>query len=424
VTDRSRLFYGQQSLGSRQRQEDQFVARGDAARGPYLVVVADGMGGHSGGDIASDLAVEAFIAAYDKSSASPPPARLREALTQANRVLTETANKRPELEGMGTTLLAVAETPEGIFYISVGDSALWQVTADSLRRINADHSMRGALREMVSAGMITPEMAARHPNRNQLQSALGEQEPELIDCPDSPLDLGDSPILLLATDGIETLSEAEIFDTVRGAGGDARTAVRALLDAVAAKGHPRQDNTTAYIWQLTRGVRIAPGDSTRARRAPLGRAGLAVAMVAAVLALGCLGAALVAQLTGYDGKQPPASSAPVHPSPTPSTSPTNPGVTPKSSPVPTRGLILKAASGQQSRGASRPTRGGEQHIRNVPQPAPPPPVNTEPANDHQSEPVPASTNAGSSQTSPQAPRPARETETAKPPATPKKGPNK
>ncbi len=88
------------------------------------------MGGHSGGDVASDLAVETFIAVYDRSKQPHPPARLREALDAANRALIAAAAKRPELEGMGTTLLAVARTALGLFYISVGDSPLWQVDAN------------------------------------------------------------------------------------------------------------------------------------------------------------------------------------------------------------------------------------------------------------------------------------------------------
>jgi serine/threonine protein phosphatase PrpC len=275
-----------QSQGARRNQEDSFKIVPLAEEQSYLVLVADGMGGEAGGSIASKTAVDTFAAAFQAGRQEPDmPRRLRLALEAANQALLDIVEERPELEGMGTTLVAVATGPFGAYYASVGDSLLWQVSGRSLKRINADHSMRGALAEMVGRGEMRAETAARHPQRNQLRSALGQEDLDLIDCPDEPIALGRAPMLLIATDGIETLTEKAIHDIILDGRGDPQRTAHDLLAAIAEREEPRQDNVTICIWQ-PKAVAAAAAAAGRKRPAWLlpAMAG-ALAMLLVVLAL-------------------------------------------------------------------------------------------------------------------------------------------
>lgn len=239
-----------QALGMRKRQEDSVkLVRLNAEA--WLAIVADGMGGEAGGDIASRIAVNEFASAYrDRDDVTTVPRRLSAALEAANAAIVRRIREQPELEGMGTTLVAVTNDGGEVHYISVGDSPLWEVSRSGLRRINEDHSMRSALRRMVKDGEMTEAQAARHPHRNQLRSVLGDEDLEEVDCPAEPLGFRDGGILLLATDGIETLNEREIHGIVAATAGDSDRAIARLLKAVADAGEPRQDNVSICLWPL------------------------------------------------------------------------------------------------------------------------------------------------------------------------------
>lgn len=296
--------FAAQYQGARRRQEDAFKIVPLAAEQSYLVLVADGMGGEAGGELASKTAVDSFAAAFQAAPRQEQdiPDRLRAAMNAANRALLDIAEQRPELEGMGTTLVAIVATASGLYYASVGDSPLWQVTGRGLRRINEDHSMRGALQELVRRGEMSGEAAARHPHRNQLRSALGQEELDLLDCPSEPLALGKSPMLVAATDGIETLADEEIHQIVLASNGDGQQTVQALLAAVAERDAPRQDNVTICAWQPELGL-AAGGRGGAARREAGGwllpAAGGALVMLVVIVGL----FALFPQLFPFGGDQ-------------------------------------------------------------------------------------------------------------------------
>ena len=237
---------GGQFLGTRETQEDDLGFIAGATLDPEghhpAVVVADGMGGHAAGDVASRLAVRAFMDAYGVEGR--PLERLRAALESANRALGEAIVANPALRGMGTTLVAAAVTSNGLEWISVGDSALLLYRDGRLKRLNEDHSMRpviAALRE------VDPE-AANGMSPNQLRSALVGSDIAQVDASTMPELLMPDDVVLVATDGMDTLDDLETAAIVADHCADGPEATRdGLLAAVADRGVPTQDNATIAV---------------------------------------------------------------------------------------------------------------------------------------------------------------------------------
>ncbi|HRC73948.1 MAG TPA: SpoIIE family protein phosphatase [Candidatus Competibacter sp.] len=236
--------------GSRARQEDDygvFELPPQLEAGELLLVLADGMGGEQAGAFASALAVRGFIGAYDLLPAVTIPERLERTLHHVNgQMALEVAGDPEHLHGMGCTLLAVVLAEEGLYWISVGDSPLWLWRRGRLHRLNQDHAYRSVLAERVSAGEMSAEEAACHPDRNALISAVTGEELELIDVSRQPFALKPNDQILLASDGILTLSEREI-GTVLKAARNLASPCEPLLAAVMSRQHPQQDNTTV-LW--------------------------------------------------------------------------------------------------------------------------------------------------------------------------------
>ncbi|MGQ0520340.1 MAG: Stp1/IreP family PP2C-type Ser/Thr phosphatase [Actinomycetota bacterium] len=164
-----------------------------------LFAVADGMGGAAGGEEASQTAVAALKSAFE---AHPTAAGLADGVRNANRAVWEKARLRPDLRGMGTTMTAVALVEHGdegevLAIANVGDSRVYLLRDGELSQVTDDHSVPEELRR---AGRLTPEEAARHPQRNVLTRALGIEPEVEVDCfPIIPY-RGDR--LVLASDGL------------------------------------------------------------------------------------------------------------------------------------------------------------------------------------------------------------------------------
>ena len=238
-----------QSRGQRERQEDDLGhIDGDrlAPDGNHSVaLVADGMGGHAAGDVASQTAVHEFAQAYGTQGNVRD--RLQSALDRANEAIAHAVDMDAALSGMGTTLVAAAVTEQGLYWISVGDSPLYLFRAGRLERLNEDHSMRPVIARLLEED----PGAAVHYNPNQLLSVLMGGQVEKTDAPATPRLLQAGDIVLLATDGIDTLSKEETAEVIAGRRTDGPQAVvEALLTAVEAKGHPRQDNTTVVVVEV------------------------------------------------------------------------------------------------------------------------------------------------------------------------------
>jgi formylglycine-generating enzyme required for sulfatase activity/serine/threonine protein phosphatase PrpC len=258
---------GAQIDGARDYQEDAFMVTriGDlsAEVGATLAIVADGMGGHAAGNVASNMAVQSFnkhLAVH--YATNPLPTVLREAVKQANQSITETVRETAALKGMGCTLVAAVIDAEQLYWASVGDSHLYLLRGTELKKQNADHSYGGFLTRMAAQGrQIEPEAGF---SRNMLMSALTGDEIADIDCPESPLTLLTGDRIVIASDGLDTLSTGKLASLL-GASSTAKAGVEALLNAVQEAKMPRQDNTTVIVLMVGEKAEFKPRPTTPLR---------------------------------------------------------------------------------------------------------------------------------------------------------------
>ncbi|HYC56959.1 MAG TPA: protein phosphatase 2C domain-containing protein [Candidatus Binatia bacterium] len=233
--------------GKRDYQEDSYGAVEIGGKtGSLVCVIADGMGGHSGGAIASHAVVRSVLSTWLSPAPSASEDRLREGVAAATRALAACEASDADVEGLGSTLVAVVLTDTTVEWVSVGDSVLWLLRDGQLRRLNEDHSMKPVLEKMVKDGQLTKEEAAVDPQRHHLRSALTKDAPDLVDRPNESLTLRPSDRVILATDGVLTLPEAEVL-AVLAKCEDPADAARELIAAVIAKDHRGQDNASVVV---------------------------------------------------------------------------------------------------------------------------------------------------------------------------------
>jgi protein phosphatase len=245
-----------QTQGARNYQEDSAVRWPEAAAdngGPalphLLVVLADGMGGHAGGALASRTVCGEFRAAF-AGGASTIPDRLRTALTAANDGVAREVMKRPSLHGMGSTLVGASFGPDGLEWISVGDSPLLLYRRGEVELINEDHSLAPALDQLAASGEITLEEARHDPRRHMLRSAITGDKPELVDLSSNPLRLDEGDYVIVASDGIHALERDEIARIVTAYGQEGcEPLAAALIRAIENVRDPHQDNATVVVVQ-------------------------------------------------------------------------------------------------------------------------------------------------------------------------------
>jgi serine/threonine protein phosphatase PrpC len=211
----------------------------------YLVLVADGMGGHAAGEVASQLAVETISKAYYEHPSDEIGTSLSRALTLANQRVFAEAQRQPDRRGMGTTCTAVVVQNRRVYFAHVGDSRFYHLTGGVLYQITQDHTV---VQEMVRQGTLTPVEAEHHPNRNVLTNALGTKPQVRIDTGESPYPFGPDDRLLLCSDGLyDSLAPAELMAGLTQP--TLREAAYHLVEA--AKAHGGHDNITVAIveWQ-------------------------------------------------------------------------------------------------------------------------------------------------------------------------------
>ncbi|HZR52791.1 MAG TPA: protein phosphatase 2C domain-containing protein [Streptosporangiaceae bacterium] len=227
---------------------DSPAAAQDGHAEQLTAVLADGMGGHAGGALASSTACGVFLRAFETATGDVS-SRLNEALMLANEAIAACVEDNPALDGMGCTLVGAAIGRDGIEWVSVGDSPMFLIRRGEVFLLNEDHSLAPEIDKLAAAGKMTWEDAQNDPRRHFLRSALTGSEIELIDRQRLALEPGD--VVLIASDGIQTLSRQEILDVVEAniAGGPDAIA-DALLAAVDAAGDIYQDNTTVVVVTL------------------------------------------------------------------------------------------------------------------------------------------------------------------------------
>ena len=229
----------------RQREHNEDSHLADAEAG--LFAVADGMGGHEAGEVASALALSALqeaLAPRGRSPAAllPPPLQaLAAAIRVANRRVFEAGRHRPAEARMGTTLVTALIEDEQAVLASVGDSRIYRVRDGKLDQLSRDHSLVG---ELVARGEMTPEEARHSPHKHVITRALGMEPAVEVDAWSEALKPGD--LFLLCTDGLtDEASDPEILDALLAGGSDLEAACRALIDLANRRGG--RDNITALL---------------------------------------------------------------------------------------------------------------------------------------------------------------------------------
>lgn len=179
-----------------------FVSQPDS--GTVLAIVADGMGGHNAGEVASGEAVG--IIQKDVLSKPGEDAKdvLIQAIKDANREIYEMSIQKRKLSGMGTTITACLATEKNVTAVQVGDSRLYLIRKDSITQITKDHSL---VEMLIESGSITKEEARRHPQRNVITRAVGTDRTVEADVYEFSAKKGD--ILLLCSDGLVNMVEDE-----------------------------------------------------------------------------------------------------------------------------------------------------------------------------------------------------------------------
>lgn len=239
---------GSQIDGTRGYQEDAFLITHltDREGNPAaLVIVADGMGGHAAGNVASNMAVQAF---NKHVSANYPADRLadvlRESVLQANKSIKETIAETPALAGMGCTMVAAILEADRMWWASVGDSHIYLIRDKEIHKKNDDHSYGGFLDRMAAAG--TPVDQEEGLSRNMLMSAIMGDEVNEIDVPEEGFELKSGDRVLICSDGMDTLSAGKIIQYSEWSE-STKECADALMQAVEDVGMPKQDNTTAVV---------------------------------------------------------------------------------------------------------------------------------------------------------------------------------
>ena len=245
------------AIGRRDLQEDAVEGHFPAGQGLGYVVLADGMGGHAAGDVASRIVVQEFSAELARYAYDPDLLErnvgviLRRAMSRANRKVASHAFSQPARRGMGATLVAPLIVRNRLYWISVGDSPLYLLRGDRMSRLNQEHSVAQRLDRMVMSGLISQVEADRNPDRFCLTSVLvGVDVPE-IDCRDRPIELQDGDILIVASDGILSINEHRIAKQVFDSRALPSTEINTrLLQDIDAANDPYQDNVSLCVVKI------------------------------------------------------------------------------------------------------------------------------------------------------------------------------
>ncbi len=271
----------------REHNEDSLTAS------PPLFAVADGMGGHAAGEVASEIAIQTLQDYAPQTADSDDLAR---AVVEANRAVIRAANEGLGRRGMGTTMTAAVLDESRLVIAQVGDSRAYLLHQGSLQAITRDHSL---MAELIDSGRITAEQAKTHPQRSVITRALGSDPSTLPDIYEVSVEEGDR--LLLCTDGLSGMVDDSLLESTLAQTRNPQKCADALVDeALAAGGY---DNVTAVVVDVAAGAekRVAKARRRGCLGAVLGAFAL-VAIIAAAILGGYAYLNHVAFLTVQDGQ--------------------------------------------------------------------------------------------------------------------------
>lgn len=213
---------------------------GSSSSGGLLVIVADGMGGHQAGEVASQTAVSTVADVFQRVKGTPGEA-LEEAFLEANRNILQLATKNEAMTGMGTTCTALAIIGNEAWAAHVGDSRLYLVRGAEIYQLSEDHTV---IQEMVRKGLLTAEAAEHHEDRNVLLRAMGTKpELSIMRWPE-PMDVRKGDAFLLCSDGLHDLvNDSEMMAVVK----DARPADACRKLILMARERGGYDNITVAV---------------------------------------------------------------------------------------------------------------------------------------------------------------------------------
>ena len=208
---------------------------------PPLFAVADGMGGHAAGEVASEIAVRVLS---ELAPEHPDVEALGRAIEEANRAVNQAAREGRGRQGMGTTMTAAMLEGERLVIAQVGDSRAYLLHQGKLQQLTRDHSL---MADMIEAGQLTPEEARTHPQRSVITRALGSDAHLHPDIYEINVETGDR--LLICSDGLSgMIFDDQIENTLRRVQDPQRCASQLVNEAIAAGGH---DNVTVIVADVT-----------------------------------------------------------------------------------------------------------------------------------------------------------------------------
>lgn len=245
------------SKGQRPYQEDALVTDFPLGTDVGFAVLADGMGGHAAGDVASKIVVtevysELKLQSGDLENFSANlPGILRAAALAANDCVKGHVDSHAETAGMGATLVAPVLLRNQLYWISVGDSPLLLFRDGELTQLNEDHSMAPQIDFMIRSGMMSEDIGRNHPDRSCLTSVLGGDHIPRIDCPAEPLALRDGDVVIVASDGLQYLSDEEIIEILaRNEAEGSSAVVSNILSTLEENSDPEQDNASFTVIKI------------------------------------------------------------------------------------------------------------------------------------------------------------------------------
>lgn len=234
-----------------QNQDAIFVCNQQIGPFPNLFIVADGMGGHKAGDVASSLAVEKFsgfvrdFAAQDFIGHEDYIDLLVSAAQHAGAEVKKKAASDESMDGMGTTFTACVITNEKIFIVHIGDSRAYAVNLLGMKQLTTDHTFA---QELVQTGRLSEEEAEKHPKRHVLTKVLGV--PGSCEVDGLIREIGDANAILLCSDGLSNVLDQDSMMKIINGLGYVEHRTRYLIDEANKKGSP--DNVSAVLIDVGR----------------------------------------------------------------------------------------------------------------------------------------------------------------------------